>query len=162
MNLADRLLAKVSMVPESGCWIFSGSWDGKGYGMIAVRTGLTQRAHRVSWELTNGAIKQGQQVLHKCDTPQCVNPEHLFLGDNTTNVADKMRKGRQAKGDQIAIKMRGENQGGAKLTEADVLAIRKAKGTATLKTLSTIYNVSQSVLCEVQSGKAWAHVRGTT
>jgi hypothetical protein len=51
-------------------------------------------AHRVAWEKVHGPIPQGMQVLHRCDTPLCVNVEHLFLGTNADNQRDKASKGR--------------------------------------------------------------------
>lgn len=51
-------------------------------------------AHRIAWEMTHGTIPMGLYVLHRCDTPACVNPEHLFLGDQTVNMQDAKRKGR--------------------------------------------------------------------
>src|SRR4051812_16104774 len=74
-------------VTECGCWI----WLGAG-----VRYGLAKghRAHRLSWKAFRGPIQDGLHVLHKCDTPLCVNPDHLFLGTPLTNAADREAKGR--------------------------------------------------------------------
>lgn len=78
-----------------GCWIWEGSKDGGGYGMIStVRGHAPAKAHRISWEMRNGPIPEWMVVCHKCDTPACVNPEHLFLGTQKDNVRDCVAKGR--------------------------------------------------------------------
>jgi hypothetical protein len=75
-----------------GCWEWRAGRDQKGYGVTNV-DGKGRKAHRVSWELTNGPIPDGMQVCHHCDNPPCVRPDHLFLGTNQDNVDDAYRKG---------------------------------------------------------------------
>lgn len=76
---------------DDGCWMWSVPSDR--YGTIRV-DGRTVKAHRYSWELAHGAIPSGMSVLHKCDRPLCVNPDHLFLGSQRDNVRDMASKGR--------------------------------------------------------------------
>ena len=80
----------------SKCWIWTGAKDGFGYGIIAIGGGLKLniRTHRAVWFLTNGYIPIGMCVLHHCDNPPCVNPNHLFIGSNRDNVLDAVKKGR--------------------------------------------------------------------
>lgn len=80
-------------VPESGCWIWLGLTDDFGYGFCC---GV--RAHRYFYIRHNGPLAKGMGVFHKCDTPSCVNPDHLFAGEQQENVKDMCKKGRQAKG----------------------------------------------------------------
>lgn len=97
--------------PNSGCWLWTRSVS-MGYGKLWWDK-KHQRAHRVSWELHNGAIPDGMLVLHKCDTPPCINPAHLFLGTHADNAADKIAKGRWvASGVRLSRieKSRAENQ----------------------------------------------------
>lgn len=99
----ERLWEKIEK-HESGHWLWHGSLNNRGYGMVQdrARASSPQLAHRLSWEIANGPIvADGLHVLHACDTPACVRPSHLFLGTNTDNVIDKMAKGRQARGDKI-------------------------------------------------------------
>jgi hypothetical protein len=79
--------------PNSGCWLWSGSCVQDGYGTLRVG-GKSLRAHRVSWKLHVGPIPDGLNVLHKCDTPPCVNPQHLFLGTQIDNNLDRDFKDR--------------------------------------------------------------------
>ena len=102
--LQERFDAKYVPEPNSGCWLWSAavtpSGGAKGkppkafYGTILVgRRGTL--AHRVSYQLHCGHIPSGMSVLHTCDVPLCVNPEHLFLGTQTDNMRDCVAKGRK-------------------------------------------------------------------
>lgn len=82
-------------VPETGCWLWVGRTTKDGYGLLAGgRRGKSLRAHRAMYQATRGPIPAGLFVCHKCDTPSCVNPDHLFLGTPKDNVIDMFRKGR--------------------------------------------------------------------
>ena len=90
--LAD-FWAKVNKT--EGCWLWTaGVFKSGGYGQFGFDRHPV-RAHVFSWELVHGKVPDGQCVLHTCDTPRCVNPDHLFLGTRTENNEDKCRKGRQ-------------------------------------------------------------------
>ena len=91
--LFDRVLEKVEYEPNTGCWLFSGANCGDGYGVVSRRK-IPFYTHRVSYEHHNGRIPFPLKVLHKCDTPACVNPAHLRLGTNMDNTHDMMRKNR--------------------------------------------------------------------
>lgn len=93
--LTDRFWEKVAK--SDGCWLWTGSRQRNGYGFLFAGTRKEphpERAHRVSWRIHFGEIPDGLWVLHKCDNPPCVNPEHLFLGTRTDNMRDCARKGR--------------------------------------------------------------------
>lgn len=94
--LDQRFWRDVMPEPNSGCWIWIGSTKPNGYGHISDRSNGRKSiyAHRVSWELHHGVIPDGMIVCHKCDFPQCVNPDHLFLGSHADNMRDCSRKGR--------------------------------------------------------------------
>ena len=92
MSLKDRFWSRVEKAPD--CWIWLGTRGHFGHGEL-VNNGKIERAHRLSWELHNGPIPDGLHVLHKCDNPPCVNPDHLYLGDNTANMRDRDARGRQ-------------------------------------------------------------------
>ncbi len=102
---------------KAGCWEFR--WNRKPhkrckYGTLTT-VGTYWYAHRLAWLIFYGPIPKGKWVLHKCDNPPCCNPAHLFLGTTQDNTADRDAKGRTAK---------GERSGNAKLTDAQVRAIR--------------------------------------
>lgn len=75
------------------CWEWIGLKNPSGYGEFRV-DGIHWLAHRYSWWLHRGPIPDGLCVLHRCDFPPCVNPDHLWLGTRTDNHADMIRKGR--------------------------------------------------------------------
>lgn len=94
--LRERFEERIQPEPMSGCHLWTGSTN-KCYGVVGKggRSGGMFQAHRLSWEFSNGPIPDGLHVLHKCDTPACVNPDHLFLGTNGDNIRDAIAKGRQ-------------------------------------------------------------------
>jgi hypothetical protein len=94
ITLSERLWAKVDK--SEGCWLWQGATAGEdNYGYILGEDSKTLiRAHRAAWLVTFGPIPDGLFVLHKCDTPLCVCPDHLFLGTHLENMADRDAKGR--------------------------------------------------------------------
>jgi len=84
-----------------GCWLWIGNLNAYGYGNLMRRFYGKKKgfmAHRVSWEIHNGAIPAGLSVLHKCDVTNCVKPDHLFLGTQADNNRDRHAKGRSKPG----------------------------------------------------------------
>jgi hypothetical protein len=94
MEVTERFMAKVFPVTESGCWIWEAACLKSGYGIFRLPH-RTMLAHRFSYELANGPILDSQKVLHRCDVPSCVNPNHLFVGTNADNMRDMIDKDRQ-------------------------------------------------------------------
>lgn len=145
--LAERLLDMMIPITECGCWIFTGFLTNKGYGNFSIATSTSRLAHRVSYELFCGQIPEGKHVLHRCDMPACINPDHLFLGTHLDNVTDMVRKNRNTKGEAV---------GNSKLTEADVLYIRSSSASGA--SLSQLTGFSQGTISMVRNRKIWRHI----
>lgn len=147
-----------------GCWEYQGARDKDGYGFMKVRE-YQHRTHRLAWELTHGPITDGLHVLHRCDNPPCCNPEHLWLGTEADNAADRDRKGRTnyPRGDAHYTRRRpdwvkrGEQVPGAKLTWAAVREMRElyAAGWGSHRELSLRYGVSRELVREVVNSRRW-------
>lgn len=177
----DRFWKKVDRTPGLGpqgdCWEFR-SLDVHCYGQIneGHRVGNRMlKAHRISWEIANGReVPSGSCVLHSCDNPACVNPEHLCLGTRADNNRDMYRKGRSAaqKGTQALPcgddhwsrrnpedVSRGEENGNAKLTEAGVRTIREgAAGGITQRELARRFGVTQAAISSIVRRRNWSRV----
>jgi hypothetical protein len=92
-SIGKRLRGHVKIDKLTGCHLWTGFRDSKGYGLMTVK-GVVRAAHRVAWERANEPIPQGMVVMHTCDNPPCCNPEHLKLGTQAENVRDRIEKGR--------------------------------------------------------------------
>lgn len=142
-----KFLSRMVVNEKSGCWEWiAGKYPG-GYGGFALH-GKTGHAHRASYELHFGKIPDGMHVLHRCDNRPCVNPEHLFLGTQLDNIADKKAKERQAK---------GITHGSAKLTEQDVLDIRAIRGMSQ-RAIGRQYGIGQAQVKDIRQGRYWKHL----
>jgi hypothetical protein len=145
MNLKDRLRARTTHDSERGCWLWTGSTINSGYGQFRAPGGM-RLAHRVAFEAFNGPIPSGMHVCHRCDVKRCVNPEHLFLGTHADNMADKVAKGRQ---------QHGQTSSAAKLTDADVAAIKALRGVKTQRETAKQFNITQGHVARIQTGARW-------
>lgn len=115
LTLEEKLLTKAAWQGE--CLIWFGQKCPKGYGRLRLE-GKMQRAHRLMYQLEHGPIADGQVVRHSCDTPACINPNHLSLGTQADNVHDMCDRGR-------TNRPKGEQHHKAKLTDAQVAEIRR-------------------------------------
>lgn len=152
--IKDRLLSNVAIDARSGCWNWTGTNRGRGYGQLRVGK-ATRSAHRLSYEVFCDIIPTGMVVCHRCDNPSCINPVHLFLGTQASNIADMVSKGRNAKGPVVAHA--GTKNPKAKLTEHAVTAIRESTG-ASNKALARKFGVSNVQIANIRKGKSWAHL----
>lgn len=146
--LVDRFHEKYQAVPFSGCWLWEGGINENGYGIIGVANNKTDKAHRVSWRLHCGEIPVGANILHRCDVPACVNPEHLFLGTLRDNSRDCVSKGRNFIPDNC-----GTKAAWAKLDWKKVADIRTRR--MSQHNFAKLYEVSRSAVRNVQLNKSW-------
>jgi HNH endonuclease len=160
------------------CWLWTRFFSKDGYGAFTLHN-TKIRAHRLAYELTYGPIPDGLQVLHHCDMPFCVRPDHLFLGTVKDNVQDMLKKNRHQRendpevyGDTMRKALwkrydehpetwpRGERARSAKLTEAQVREIRQryAAGGVTQLQLCAEYGVTSGSLNGIITRRYWKHV----
>jgi len=140
--------------PEHGqCWQWIGCVGTRGYGQCYDgRNKPPCRAHRMSWRLKYGNLEDKDLVLHKCDNPLCVNPEHLFIGTHQDNMKDKVAKGR---GNPPV----GERHGQAKITEDSVREIKSLyKAKVSQGSLAKRFGVCQQQISRIVTGKRWRHI----
>lgn len=144
----DRFWAKVAF--GAGCWEWTGGRFSNGYGSLRVG-GRRLLAHRVAWEHVFGSTS-GLLVLHHCDNPPCVRPDHLFLGTHEDNTRDMDAKHRRVTGTSV-----GEANGSAKLTVDQVKWIRTLGTTHKVKRrkIADIFHVSLPLVEKILSGRLW-------
>jgi hypothetical protein len=87
----DQFWNKVKVKEKEDCWVWLGAKDSCGYGKITFNN-KTISAHRFSYDITYGPIPKGMQILHKCDNPECVNPNHLYCGTHGDNMSDMVAR----------------------------------------------------------------------
>ena len=145
-SLSERFWEKVNKSQD--CWVWTGCKQSQGYGQIRVKR-KALLTHRLSWELANGRLPADIMVLHKCDNPACVRPDHLFLGSMQDNVNDMMAKGRNGNGVQY-----GEDHHAAKLTVERVKLIRSMNN-PDIQKLSIQFNVTPQTIYAVVNRKTW-------
>lgn len=196
LHLAHRFLSKIqfpnnqspddidlSKVDTEGCWLWTASVRGQhGYGGFKGKD-RQEMAHRQSYLMFIGEIPAGVQVCHRCDTPLCVNPKHLFLGSQKDNQEDMVRKERQCKGDNHwqrrnpdkamshvkrinEIKMlrgsqaKGEKVFLAKLNPKKVQAIRLLYECGfSQREIAQFFGMSRSPVAQIISRQTWKHVK---
>lgn len=153
MSSSDRFWAQITKTDT--CWLWVGAKAQDGYGKFTCMVNgkpKTWRSHRFAWTSVFGEIAPGLCVCHGCDVPLCVNPNHLFLGTNRENDADRVAKGRQA---------RGDSHGMSKLGADDVLAIRaayKPKIKGLRQELAERFGVSVACIKDIVARRSWAHI----
>lgn len=150
-NTINDYYNKIDKSNIDGCWIFTGYLDSKGYGAIRLGEGKRILTHRLAYHLANPdwLLSSKLFVLHKCDNPPCVNPEHLFLGTGKDNMQDKTQKGRAAKGEQI--------RKGNGLSREKVIAIFSLKNDGlTHEKIAKKIGCCQTSVSNVLNGKCWS------
>jgi hypothetical protein len=146
--IAERIAANSMPEPNSGCLLWVGSVDGKGYGRLRVN-GKQIAAHRLAWMCVHGPIPSGLFVCHKCDVRCCVNPAHYFLGTNADNQADRAAKLRA-----LGMRWRSETNASAKLSVSKVVEIRASSDTTAA--LARKFGVHEKTIWSVRANRRWS------
>ena len=152
-QLIDRFHTKYLKNRDSGCWEWTASLAGKGYGQIKL-TGQRRQiyAHQLSYLIHHGEIPKGRQVMHRCDNPKCVNPDHLLTGTSKDNQQDMKLKGRS---------LAGEKNHSAILKESDIRAIRMLCNAGDLPQwrIAEMFGIQQMEVSRIHRRIRWSHVK---
>jgi hypothetical protein len=139
-TLKERFEEKIMYEPNTGCWIWTAYLNEWGYGRINIY-GKIMGAHRVSYLLHNGELNINKLVLHSCDNPACVNPNHLYLGTNSDNTKDKLIRNRMK----------------CKLDKNQVKEIKRLYSLCDISQngIAVMFNVSQTNIGFIVRNKTW-------
>lgn len=153
LSLEERFFKKVKK-QDNGCWLWVGGKSSNGYGVIGAggKGGKHLSAHRLSYEMHTGTIPDGYVVMHSCDNPACVNPDHLSIGSPKDNTLDALVKQRLK-----TIYGKGVANRGARLTDDDV---RYIKNNPHLRgcDLADKFKVSRATITDIRKGRCWSHI----
>ena len=141
MTLSELNNFESKVNKTNSCWLWTGELSHNGYGRFKFFNSKYQ-AHRITWELYRGYIPKGLLVLHECDTPACVNPDHLFLGTNLDNTLDVIKKGRWGGGGPIRL---------SKEQREEVINLRKDMK-LTYRAIAARYKVSHITILRTVRG----------
>lgn len=148
----SAFMSKVTIDTETGCWVWMACRDSNGYGRVRF-CGETRLAHRVSLSIHRKEHLCNFHVLHRCDNPPCVNPEHLLLGTNADNVADMVAKGRN-------VVLRGPQKFLAKLTLEDLRDVRlRLDAGETRRSIANIYDIHETQISRIATGNSYSGVK---
>lgn len=141
----ERFWNKVNKTPD--CWLWTAYTGKHGYGVLKF-DGKVDLAHRVAWNISRPNNCDGLCVLHTCDNPPCVRPDHLFLGTKQDNSDDMFDKGRN-------YHPAGENSATAKLTYEEVEHIRGLRGKLKQVDIAKMFGINQPHVSRILRGKSW-------
>jgi hypothetical protein len=148
LRSAEELAERAIPEPNSGCWLWLGSINSKGYAIVWVE-GKHRRAARLMWALAHGDIPAGLEVCHSCDNRLCINPDHLSVATHAENVRQVSERKRWPD-------RRGEKHHMRLLTVDQVRAIRADSRRHV--DIAADYGVSKSTISAIKSGQNWGYV----
>ncbi len=154
-NTPEDFWKKVDIKGEDDCWEWLGGRNHH-YGLFQMNMKV-YRTHRLSYEFTYGSIPEGLYVLHSCNNPPCCNPKHLRLGTHIDNMKQMDKDGRRR-----CLILFGDESRHHKLTEKHVGEIKEKYSTGyyTQQQLAGEYNITQSNISHIITGKLWKQKRG--
>lgn len=139
---------KVDKDGAGGCWLWLGYCQPDGYGQVGI-DGSTLNSHRYLYEKVKGLVPDGLEIMHSCDVRNCVNPDHMSVGTDAQNVADKIAKGRIAWGEKCPRR---------KLSEVQAREILALKGCGPASKYAGKYGVNQGAIHAIWRGASWAYL----
>lgn len=156
---------------ESGCWLWQAGKSSTGYGRVYLDV-RGESSHRIAYALFKSDVPKGLWVLHTCDVPSCVNPDHLYLGTPKDNILDAMNRGRWRGGTYLHLhpersvlngnkvpRPKGEKHGMAKLRDQQVRDVRDLCATGIpMYKVAKQFNVTQSAIWRIVHHLAWRHI----
>lgn len=150
-DVERRFVEKYEVEEDTGCWLWTAGVGSHGYGAFGIEHDNVQLAHRVSYALEHGELPGEGVLRHQCDTPRCVNPDHLVPGSQSDNLQDAVERGGYGV---------GEDRPTAKLTEDDVREIRRryATGEETQAEIAEDYPIGRPTVSDIVRRRRWAHV----
>lgn len=148
--METRLRTYAPVGESDDCWEWTRQLSNKGYGWITVN-GKKRSAHVEAWKLHNrSSVPKGMMIRHTCDNPPCTNPAHLLLGTFADNMADKMARNRQSKGEAV---------GTSKLTESQVLEIRALAESGMVQThIAARFETTPANITCIVRRRTWKHI----
>jgi len=138
-----RFMQYVERYSPEDCWLWIGCANERGYGWFHAASSSEKNTHRLIWEHVHGPIAEGQSILHKCDISGCVNPSHLFIGTQSDNMIDAVRKGHRP----------------TKLSVEQVVEIKKLLSQGLKhRVIAEKFGVSRGTVSLIHQGRNWTHV----
>lgn len=155
-QIARRLANGLNSAPSDGCWEWMRARNNAGYGTLTVR-GRRAYAHRLAYQLAGNTLGPDDHVLHACDNPACINPDHLRAGTRSDNMQDAFRRGRLR---TPRVAKFGSTNPAAKLDEATVRSIRRLLNQHwTQREIAERHGISQSQVSNIARDRQWRSVK---
>lgn len=148
----ESFMKKVYPEPNTGCWLWGGKVNENGYGRTWTKHLKLHNAHRLSYYLHNGDFDRSMHVLHKCDVPSCVNPDHLYLGDQAQNVKDRDSRNR-------GVWKHGSMNHRATISEETVRQIKiELQRGENHRLIAENHKTKKHIVSDISSGRCWRSV----
>lgn len=144
----DRFWRRVDKAGPNGCWVWTGGCSNTGYGSFSIN-GKNYATHRLSYAMHKGVVPVGAHVMHSCDRPRCVNPDHLFTGTHADNMRDKRAKGRAQR---LSGALNGKTVVSADLAKRIYLTAKAGK--LKQREIAELFGVSRAMVADIANRRS--------